>query len=140
MVSSHLDFLTLDIVKKPRSLTGELLYEGELPFEDVPRAKRVLHVVKGKTEAELRANARAWLDKRLLGRILLGCPQCGDGQNVEQSYVDGRPYRYQVHCGTCGVVLHRGPAPGVESAPISPAKSAMRVTVKPDPSAPRRKR
>ena len=102
MAKHVVDFVTVEITKGPRSYKAKLYYEGG-PFPE-ENLKRPLRELSAKDEATVLAKAKEWIAARTPRKLLISCSVCRNGVELQQKPVTGAPYKFQLHCGACGVV------------------------------------
>jgi len=107
MAKHVVDFVTVDITKGPRSYKAKLYYDPPYPYPTLP-PDRPLRELTGKTEKEVLAKAKAWIASRTPKKLLGNCGVCRNGVELKQLDIEGQPYKVQLHCDACGVVLYRG--------------------------------
>ncbi|MFC1610949.1 hypothetical protein ACFL6C_08315 [Myxococcota bacterium] len=99
---------TLGIVTSSRSVKARIYYDGG-PYKDLTVEERILKTLSARTEKDVLAKAKAWLDKQTAEKILSWCCiRCRDGQAMNTSTKRGI---FQIHCDACGAVIYRGRPP-----------------------------
>jgi hypothetical protein len=102
-MKKQIEGMTVAIEKSGRGYKGSLYYEGgPLQMTD---DERVLQTVKGKTEAEVIAAAKAWIAKRTPKKILIACARCRNGVELQKKTTKGT---MEIYCSACGAVNYRG--------------------------------
>ena len=100
------DLATLEIERGKRGVKAKLYYEGgKFPEENLARPLREL---RGKDDKDVLAQAKEWLAGRTVKKLLIACGVCKNGVELQQIAVTGKPYKWELYCGACGVTLYRG--------------------------------